>query len=64
MLALRDFVALLVYIDGVYFYVSFVLVGIHASSFNSQLVVCPALFAVLLIANLINVFLKKEKEAK
>ena len=63
-LALCDFVALLFYIYGIYFYVSVVLVGIQASSFNSQFVICTALFAVLLIANLINVFLKQEKEAK
>ena len=63
-LALCDFVALLFYIYGIYFYVSDVMVGIQASSFNSQFVICTVLFAVLLIANLINVFLKQEKEAK
>ena len=63
-LALCDFVALLFYIYGIYFYVSIVLVGIQASSFNSQFVVCTTLFVGLLIANLINVFLKQEKEAK
>ena len=63
-LALCDFVALLFYIYGIYFYVSVVMVGIQASSFNSQFVICTVLFAVLLIANLINVFLKQEKEAK
>ncbi len=63
-LALCDFVALLFYIYGIYFYVSVVMVGIQASSFNSQFVICTVLFVVLLIANLINVFLKQEKEAK
>ena len=63
-LALCDFVALLFYIYGIYFYVSIVLVGIQASSFNSQFVICTILFAGLLILNLINVFLKQEKEAK
>ena len=63
-LALCDFVALLFYIYGIYFYVSIVLVGIQASSFNSQFVICTILFAGLLIANLINVFLKQEKEVK
>ena len=63
-LALCDFVALLFYIYGIYFYVSVVLVGIQASSFNSQFVICTTLFAGLLIANLINVFLKQEKEVK
>ena len=63
-LALCDFVALLFYIYGIYFYVSVVLVGIQASSFNSQFVICTVLFVGLLIANLVNVFLKQEKEAK
>ena len=63
-LALCDFVALLFYVYGIYFYVSVVLVGIQASSFNSQFVICTVLFVGLLIANLVNVFLKQEKEAK
>ena len=63
-LALCDFVALLFYVYGIYFYVSVVLVGIQASSFNSQFVICTSLFVALLIANLVNVFLKQEKEAK
>ena len=63
-LALCDFVALLFYIYGIYFYVSIVLVGIQASSFNSQFVTCTGAFAGLLIANVVNVFLKQEKEAK
>ena len=63
-LALCDFVALLFYVYGIYFYVSVVLGGIQASSFNSQFVICTVLFVGLLIANLVNVFLKQEKEAK
>ena len=63
-LALCDYAALLFYIYGIYFYVSVVLVGIQASSFNSQFVTCTILFVGLLVANLINVFLKQEKEVK
>ena len=63
-LALCDFVALLFYIYGIYFYVSVVMVGIQASTFNSQFVICTGLFAFLFVANLVNVFLKQEKEAK
>ena len=63
-LALCDFVALLFYIYGIYFYVSIVLVGIQASSFNSQFVTCTGAFVALLIANLVNVFLKQVKEVK
>ena len=63
-LALCDFVALLFYIYGIYFYVSVVLVGIQASSFNGQFVTCTGAFVGLLIANLVNVFLKQVKEVK
>ncbi len=61
-LALCGFAALLFYIYGIYFYVSIVLVGIQASSFNSSFVVCTLLFVVLLVLNLVNVFLKQVKE--
>ena len=63
-LALCDFVALLFYIYGIYFYVSVVLVGIQASSFNGQFVTCTGAFVGLLIANLVNVFLQQVKEVK
>lgn len=61
-LALCGFAALLFYIYGIYFYVSIVMVGIQASSFNSQFVTTTALFVVLLALNIINVFLKQVKE--
>lgn len=63
-LAFADFIAALFYIYGIYFYVSIVLVGIQASSFNDQFRTCTGLFAVLLLANLVNVFLKQVKEAE
>lgn len=61
-LALADFAGLLFYVYGIYFYVSIVLVGIQASTFNWQFLLCTVMFVVLLIANIINVFLKQAKE--
>lgn len=61
-LALADFVATLLYIYGIYFYVSIVMVGIQASTFSWQFLVCTALFVVLLVANVANVFLKQVEE--
>ena len=61
-LALADLIGALMYVYGVYFYVSIVMVGIQASSFNSQFIICTVLFVVLLVLNLINVFLKQVKE--
>lgn len=61
-LALADFIALLLYVYGIYFYVSIVMVGIQASAFNWQFQLCTGIFAVLLAANLVNVFLKQVKE--
>lgn len=62
-LALGNFIGLLFYIYGIYFYVSVVMVGIQASTFNWQFQLCTILFAAMLVLNLINVFLKQVKEA-
>lgn len=61
-IAAADFVAFLYYVYGIYFYVSVVMVGIQATGFNSQFRVCTAMFAVLQVLNLVNVFLKQVKE--
>lgn len=61
-LALADFAGLLLYVYGIYFYVSIVMVGIQASTFNWQFQLCTVMFVVLLVANVINVFLKQTKE--
>lgn len=61
-LALADFAGLLLYIYGIYFYVSIVMVGIQASSFNWQFLLCTTVFVVLLAANVVNVFLKQVRE--
>ena len=61
-IALADFAGLLFYIYGIYFYVSIVMVGIQASTFNWQFQLCTVLFVVLLVANVVNVFLKQVKD--
>lgn len=61
-LALADFIALLFYINGIYFYVSIVMVGIQASTFNWQFQLCTVIFVALLVVNVVNVFLKQVKE--
>lgn len=61
-LALADFIGLLTYIYGIYFYISIVLVGIQASTFNFQFKFCTAAFVILLVLNIVNVFLKQTKE--
>lgn len=60
-LALADFLALLLYVYNIYFYVSVVMVGIQASTFSPQFLACTALFVILLVCNIANVFLKQEK---
>lgn len=61
-LALADFAGLLFYVYGIYFYVSVVMVGIQASTFNWQFKFCTAMFVGLLVVNIVNVFLKQTKE--
>lgn len=61
-LALADFIGLLLYVYGIYFYVSVVMVGIQASTFSWQFILCTAMFVGLLVANVVNVFLKQVKE--
>ena len=63
-LAVTNFVALLLYAYYIYFYVSIVLVGIQASSFSWQFILCTTLFVVLLVGGIANVFLKQEKEVE
>ena len=60
--ALGDFLGLLFYIYGIYFYVSVVYAGIQAGSFNTQFIFCTAGFVILLLANLVNLFLVQVKE--
>ncbi len=61
-LALADFLGLLFYIYGIYFYVSVVIAGIQTGSFNGQFIFCCIAFGLLLAANIVNVFLKQVRE--
>lgn len=61
-LALADFVAFLLYVYYIYFYVSVVMVGIQAKTFSWQFILCTVLFAALLVLNIVNVFLKQVRE--
>ncbi len=60
--ALGDFLGLLLYVYGIYFYVSSVMVGIQGSRFSSQFMVVTVGLAALFVLNLINVFLRQVKE--
>lgn len=60
-IALVDFIALLLYAYNIYFYVSIVMVGIQASTFSPQFLACTSLFVILLVFNIANMFLKQEK---
>lgn len=61
-LALTNFVGFLMYAYYIYFYVSIVLVGIQASSFSWQFILCTTLFGVLLVGSILNIFFEQEKE--
>ena len=64
MLALANFVALMLYITNIYNYVVVVMVGIDISSFSTQFIACTTLFAILLVASVANIFFKQSKEEK
>ena len=61
-LGFLNFVALLFYVYGIYYYVSVVLVGIDLDHFEPQFFVSTILFVVLLGASVAAIFMKQEKE--
>ena len=61
-LGFLNFVALLFYVYGIYYYVSVVLVGIDLDHFEPQFFVSAILFVVLLGASVAAIFMKQEKE--
>ena len=63
-LGLLNFVALLFYVYGIYYYVSVVLVGIDLDHFEPQFFVSTILFVVLQVAGVAAVFMKQEKEVE
>ena len=63
-LGLLNFVALLFYIYGIYYYVSIVLVGIDLDHFDPEFIVCTIAFVVLLISSITTIFMKQVKEVE
>lgn len=63
-LALGNFVAMMLYITKMYNYVVVVMVGIDIASFSMEFMLCSGLFAVTLAISILNIFFKQAKEAK
>jgi len=63
-LALANFVALLLYITNIYNYVVVVMVGIDIASFSTQFVACTVLFAIGLAGSVANIFFRQVKEVE
>ena len=61
-LGLLNFVALLFYVYGIYYYVSVVLVGIDLDHFEPEFFVSTILFVVLLGSSVTAIFMEQEKE--
>ncbi len=60
--ALGSFLGLLFFIYGIYFYVSVVMVGIQANAFDPSFFACVILFALSLVAGIVSVFMKQDRE--
>ena len=63
-LGFLNFVALLFYVYGIYYYVSVVLVGIDLDHFEPQFFVSTILFVVLLGASVTSIFMEQVKEVE
>ena len=63
-LGLLNFVALLFYVYGIYYYVSVVLVGIDLDHFEPEFFVSTILFAVLLVSSIAAIFMKQDEEVE
>lgn len=61
-LGLLNFLALLFYIYGIYYYVSVVLVGIDLDHFEPEFFVSTILFVLTIGASIATIFLKQDKE--
>ena len=62
--SLLNFVALLFYVYGIYYYVSVVLVGIDLDHFEPQFFVSTIAFVLLICGSMASLFMKQEKEAE
>ena len=63
-LGLLNFVALLFFVYGIYYYVSIVLVGIDLDHFDPEFIVCTIEFVILLVASIAAIFMKQVKEVE
>jgi len=63
-LALANFIALMLYITNIYNYVVVVMVGIDIASFSSQFLACTVLFAILTVVSIADIFFKQVKEVE
>ena len=61
-LALGDFVALLMFIQSIYFYVSVVLYGINGSAFSPEFMSSTVFLLLALVFSVANIFMKQVKE--
>ncbi len=59
---LINLIAFAVFVYGIYYYVSVVIVGIDLKSFAVSFIVCFALFVLLLIASVMSIFAKHGEE--
>lgn len=58
------FLALLMFIYGIYYYVSVVMTGIDATAFSAQFWVSTILFALLFVLSVANIFLSQTKDGE
>lgn len=63
-LALVNFIALMLYITNIYNYVVIVIVGIDIANFSTQFIACTVLFSILIVASVANIFFKQVKEVE
>ena len=61
-LGLLNYVAMLFFIYGIYYYVSVVLVGIDLDHFENEFFISTIAFAVLVVLSVIAIFMKQVKE--
>lgn len=55
--------AFMLYIYGMYYYVSIVIVGIDLQSFSTEFIACTVFFVLALVLGVANVFIRQDKRA-
>ncbi len=61
-LALANFIALLLYVTKIYNYVAVVMVGIDVASFSVQFISCTVMFSILIVVSVADIFFKQSKK--